>query len=629
MVNYLHKLFLLSVLLPILSWQTLLAQVRFTATISPATIGKNETAELRLMIENARQVDQIIPPSFKDFIVLSGPNQESGMENNNGVTKQYIGITYVLKPKAKGNFNIGAAVAKADGKTLKTNTVKLQVTNAATTGNQQSASSSPFGNMSSLFDDPPVQQTNNTDFILKKGENVQAKIDKNLFIKVTLDKTSCYIGEPIVVTYKLYTRLKSESSVTKNPSLNGFSVIDLTQPGSNLYDIEKLNGREYNVYTLRKAQLYPLQAGTMEVEMAEVENTVHFIKGEYLKSHAVDLNDVLNGAAPEAIQDEKVTIQSKPVAVNVKSLPDTNKPASFKGAVGNFKIEAGVEKNNFTTDDAGKLQVVVSGQGNMELINAPEVSWPDSIENFEPTVTEALNKQVVPVSGSKSFEYAFTIKKPGTYTLPAIEYSYFDVALGTYKTIATQPITINIKKGTGKHTAPTNTEFVKTGKEHFFDALFGNRLFIIVPVALLIFAGLFFWIKKENKKEYANAVIAKDKEVKAIAKVQASLPVNPLAITENKLVQHDSRGFYEALNKELRQFLAIKLAVPVQTINKKTIGEELDKKGISVNISLQIQQLINEVEWQLYTPFADENKMDKMYQSATNIVHSFPQSTEA
>ena len=90
-----------------------------------------------------------------------------------------------------------------------------------------------------------------------------------------------------------------------------------------------------------------------------------------------------------------------------------------------------------------------------------------------------------------------------------------------------------------------------------------------------------------------------------------------------------AKGFYEALNKELRQFLAVKLAVPVQTINKKTIGEELDKKGISVNVSLQIQQLINEVEWQLYTPFADENKMDEMYQSATNIVHSFPQLTEA
>ena len=97
---------------------TLLAQASFTATISPGAIGKNETAELRLMIDNARQVDQIIPPSFKDFIIVSGPNQESGMESNNGVTRQYIGITYQLKPKSTGKFTIAGAIAKADGKTL-------------------------------------------------------------------------------------------------------------------------------------------------------------------------------------------------------------------------------------------------------------------------------------------------------------------------------------------------------------------------------------------------------------------------------------------------------------------------------------------------------------------------------
>ena len=95
---------------------TSLAQARFTATISPGTIGKNDNAELRLMIENAGQVEQIIPPSLKDFIVLSGPNQESGMESNNGVTRQYIGITYILKPKSTGKFRIEPAIAKADGK---------------------------------------------------------------------------------------------------------------------------------------------------------------------------------------------------------------------------------------------------------------------------------------------------------------------------------------------------------------------------------------------------------------------------------------------------------------------------------------------------------------------------------
>lgn len=622
----LKKLLLLIFLLPIISQYTLWAQARFTATISPSKIGKNETAELRLIIENARQVEQIIPPSLKDFVILSGPNQESGMENNNGVTKQYIGITYQLQPRAKGNFSIEPAIAKADGKILKANRVTLTVTNASATTSNQNNNSSPFSGLSSLFDEPVQQQADNRDLILKKGENIQAKIDKNIFIKVDVDKTSCFIGEPIVVTYKLYTRLRSESNITKNPSFNGFSVIDLSQPGSSFYSIEKLNGREYNVYTLRRSQLYPLQAGAMEVESAEVDNNIHFVKEAFIKSHQGDdllSNWGINGLPQEAMQDEKVTLQSKPVMIDVKPLPDTNKPASFNGAVGRFTLEGGVEKNNFNTDDAGRFKLLISGQGNMDLINAPEIVWPDGIESYDPKIDAVLNKQAVPVSGSKSFEYNFTVAKAGSYTLPAVEYSYFDAALRTYKTLTVKPTVIRVTKGTGKPAASKNDTIVKTDKERFFDTVFTNRLWIIIPVAFIIFAGLFFWIKKENSKEAAIAAAKKEEEKKQAVTNSIQLPLNPLTHTEDKLVAHDSKGFYEALNKELRQFLAAQLSVPVETINKKRIAEELDKKGVAVTTSLQIQQLLNDVEWQLYTPFADENKMQDMYQAANTIVHSF------
>ena len=626
----LKKLLLLIFLLTIISQYNLLAQARFTATISPSTIGKNETVELRLMIENARQVEQINPPSLKDFIILSGPNQESGMENNNGVTKQYIGITYQLQPKRKGNISIDPATAKADGKLLKTNRVSLTVTNAAATSGNQNNSSSPFSGLSSLFDAPVQQQADNRDFILKKGENIQAKIDKNIFIKVDVDKTRCFIGEPVVVIYKLYTRLRSESNITKNPSFNGFSVIDLSQPGSSFYSIEKLNGKEYNVYTLRKSQLYPLQAGAMEVEMAEVDNNIHFIKEEFLKSRgAADIiNDLgINGLPPEAMQDQKVTLQSKPFMIDVKPLPDTNKPASFNGAVGIFTLEGGVEKTNFSTDDAGKFQLVINGKGNMDLINAPEIVWPAGIESYDPKIDASLNKQAVPVTGSKSFEYIFTVIKAGTYTLPAVEYSYFDVAQKTYKTLTTTPTVITVTKGTGKVTAAKNDSIVKTDKERFFDIIFFNRLWIIIPAAFIIFTGLFFWIKKENSKEAAVADAKKEKKELVVIN-KPVLSGNPLTHTEDKLVQHDSKGFYEVLNKEFRQFLAVQLQVPLETINKKRIAEELDKKDVAVNTSLQIQQLLNDIEWQLYTPFVDENKMEEIYQSANTIVHSFPLSPE-
>ena len=119
MALQLKKLYFFFTFLLISCQYNLLAQAAFTATISPGAIGKNETAELRLMVENARQVDQIIPPSLKNFNIISGPNQESGMESVNGVTRQYIGLTFLLQPKAKGKFVIESTTAKADGKTLR------------------------------------------------------------------------------------------------------------------------------------------------------------------------------------------------------------------------------------------------------------------------------------------------------------------------------------------------------------------------------------------------------------------------------------------------------------------------------------------------------------------------------
>ena len=627
MVLLSKKIFFLIVSLLLLCQFTVLAQASFTATISPKTIGKNDVAELKLLVNNAGQVDQIIPPSLKNFIIISGPNQESGMESNNGVTRQYIGITYVLKPRSKGRITIEPAIAKADGKTLRSNPVTLVVDNS--TGNNTGGNNVPaLPGFPNFFEQ--ATRSAYQDYILKKGENVNDKINKNIFIKVDVNKNSCYVGEPVVVTYKLYTRLKSESSIIKNPSFNGFSVIDLLQPDHLYNSVENLNGKEYNVYILRKSQLYPLQAGAVELESAEVENNIHFIREEYLNGHTSGIDDMFRDFAQtavpaEALHDEKLTLQSKPVMINVKPLPEKDQPALFKGGVGEFKIEAALEKNSITTDDAGKLHIAISGQGNMPMIIAPEVEWPQGIEPYESKTKDQLDQLTVPVSGTKYFEYPFTISAPGTFTIPSVSFSFFDAKTASYKTVSTKPLSIVVAKGNGEKQAIPGI-VVKPANEKFFDTLFHNRWLIVIPIAVLLLAGLFIWLQKDNKnKPQANTAAKTEPELTPApetANEPAAIPVSPLAKTEEKMISHDNTGFYNVLNNEIRMLLAEKLGVPVATINKKTIAEQADKKGIGVYDSLQIQQLLEEIEWHLYTPFAAEDKMEEMYNKATAVVHS-------
>ena len=604
----------------------ILAQAKLIATITPAIIGKDESAEFKLLVENAQQGATINAPILKGFTVISGPYQESGMEEINGNLRRYVGYTYILKPTGKGTFTIASTTAKVDGKILKSNPVSIKVTNA-TNGNS-SANNSPFSSRSLSPFDEPVPSTNYSDFILKKGENIQEKINRNIFIKATANKTTCFVGEPLVVTYKLYTRLKSESNIIKSPSFSGFSVIDLAQPSGGNYNIETVNGREYNVYNLRKSQLYPLQSGADTMESLTIENNINFIKEAYLKSQSKQndfFGDILSDPLPpEAMQVEKATLKSKPISILVKPLPTKNQPASFNGAVGKFNLQCWVEKNNFTTDESGKLQLTIAGEGNLTLVNAPEIKWPAGIEVFESSLLDSVDRLTVPVSGSKTFSFPFTISIAGSYTLPSIEFSFFDAVSATYKIIKTQPILLTVTNGTGKKLIfSANTDKPNT-KEQFFETLFTNRWMIIVPVALLIIAGLLFWLWLDRKKQSPKTKIIVDDEIVAVTE-QSHVVADPLSVS-TELIQNQAvsaKEFYAVLHKELSTFLSNQLQLHPETFSKKSIEDKIDKAGKPVSLAVDINMLLNEIELLLYTPYDTEISRHAIYEQAYTIVNSF------
>lgn len=603
------------------------AQVKFTASVSPAEIGKDEYTQLKLMVENATEVQQIIPPNLKNFIIVSGPNQESGMTMINGAVKKYIALNFVLKPKAVGNFIIAGALAKADGVDFKSNSVGIKVT-AKSSGNNagSNALNSPFAGMDPFAEPPPRSSYN--DYILRRGENPMEKIKKNMFVRAQVDKASCYVGEPIVATFKLYTRLKSESNMIKNPSFNGFSVIDLQQPNDMSSHVEKMEGREYNVYTIRKAQLYPLLPGNLELGIAEIENNVHFIKAEYVDEQNNLMNDLFRDFAntiipAEAIEDHKVTLQNKPLTIIVKPLPDANKPANFKGAVGNFEMEARVEKNSFSTDDDGKLAIIISGSGNLQMINAPEIVWPLGIEVFDSKATDDLYKGTVPVSGRKIFEFPFTISKPGNYIIPAMAFSFFNNKEAKYKTITTKTISITITKGLGKPRILNEVNKEKSN-ESTLAKFFSNRLRVVSVIAVLIIISLIIWLKRDTKKEkqIAEAIVLPNESAVDENPVDEIIEgqQNPLALAEEYMYKGDGKAFYTALNEGLKKYLSKKLAIAPEELNKKNISRQLDKKGINHETVIQLHTLMDEIEWQLYTPFTENEKMKEIYERANDVI---------
>jgi BatD DUF11 like domain len=468
-------------------------------------------------------------------------------------------------------------------------------------------------------------------YVIRVNENAAEKVKGGLFVQVSADKRTCYQGEPVMLTYRFYSPFVNLFTLLKTPSFNGFSVVDMETPDINDYSLELIKGQSYKVYTLRKVQLYPMQIGSLQTDTVNIDNTIYFIKQDYLSRQSafqqnprVYLNALLEKLAfgtapPDAFLTYQTTITSAPVYIKVKDYPAANKPPDFTGATGQFTIAASLPLPQLGTDEVGKLTVTISGKGNMMLLTAPDIQWPQGLEAFEPTLTERVSHTTMPISGSKFFEYKFTAAKPGSYTIPPIHFSWFDPQKGSYQTASTPSLTMKVAQGVQGTAQPAPTAGPEPEREKFFNRLFANRWWVAGPVIGLILLGLFLWVRNENKKDKkAKAVQLKFAETEKPEPIAE--PANPLGLAAAMLAQDNSHAFYAQLNKDLQYYITHKMQLPV--FSKNTLAVTLDKQGISPATTIELLAVLEALEWQLYTPVSDATQMESLYHRSLSLVES-------
>lgn len=600
------------------------AQATFSVVCPEKEIGRNDLLNIEFRVENAEYIETIIPPSFDNFVIVSGPNQQRGMRSINGKTDTYVSIGFSLQPRKPGTFKIGPAKAVADGKEFSTKPVTIKVSNQATTSPSTGpANASPFA--APGFDFGPPRPSNNfDDYILKPGENPEEKVKKNLFLKLEVSKTNCYVGEPITVAFKLYSRLRSETQIIDAPSFNGFSVSELDF--NNNVRIEDYEGRKYNTYILRKVQLYPMRDGDITLNPLVASNRITFLKSEYTERQRHDLFfDLLenfaddNSPASSVIQKD-VELQSDSRTIHVKSLPKQNVPANFKGAVGDFSIEATVDKNELTTDDAGNLQITISGNGNLQLVNAPVITWPEGVEGFEPRMKEELDKSAIPIQGRKTFTYPFTISKTGDIVITPLSFSYFDPKEEIYKTVETKPITLHVKAGS-KIPATKLTSSKKNESSSLFKISSSEIIFGIAGSVLILLLILLFKRNQVKNKEIGQKDIYLDNLENKRQPSEDSFPIpeNPLLEAHEKLTAGDANEFFVVLNSSMKKYLAGKFKIPLEDISRKRLHEEMDQRNVGIGTSHMVDSLLEEIELNLYSK-PQQQHLQNAFEKASEVV---------
>lgn len=553
------------------------------------------------------------PPSIEGFDVLSGPNtsQSSSIQIINGSVSRTVeySFTFILQAKGEeGIFDIPAAEVTVEGNVYKSNPLKIQVIQSGSTqqGQQQGGTESGGATLDDLKDD--------------------------VFVRAVINKSSPMQGEQVVITYKLYFRINiAAPEFTREPSFKGFWVNDLLQDRQNLPQYQEVyKGQNYHVAELKKLALFPQRSGEFDIDPLEVKVQAQVRAKTQTRSRDPFFDSFFNDPFFNRYQTVELPLTSNALSIKVKALPSTNKPADYSGAVGSFNISSSIDKTELKTNEAINLKYIVSGSGNVELVDKINVSFPPDFEVYDPKVTKNMNYQASGVAGRKTFEYLIIPRAAGNFTIDPVSFTYFDLGKKQYVTLNTPGYEIAVEKGddsdgnftyTGGNQADirylgSDIRHIRVGDPGFRLTgafFFGSTLFyalLAAPLALFIFFVV-FW--KNELKKRSNLALMKNRKATKVARKK-------MKKAETFMKENSRDAFYEEVSQALWGYLSDKFSIPLANLSVETVNETLAAKGVKEETITKFTETLNNCEFARFAPGDSHTAMENIYNEAVNLV---------
>ncbi|MBO9620377.1 MAG: BatD family protein [Niabella sp.] len=431
-----------------------------------------------------------------------------------------------------------------------------------------------------------------------QNSTLDARIRNNLYLNVYVNKTTCYVGEPIVVTYKLYSSLESVSEITKDPEFRGFELRDLVGSTDDVVSRQTIDGKSFDVHTIRKVQLTPTEAGKLVLDAMTLSNRVKLVDNSGNRSSLLDGIDdniaLKNG-------DYRISIASVPININVLDAPANAKPATvYNGAAGDFKMNVHLSKVNLTPGEQGILQITISGTGDFSQVTQPLVEWPADVTAATPQVLEQYDRNNKTAPGMKVFSIPFSAVKTGSYTILPIKFSYFDGTRNRHNTVSNPPVTFYVRPGA---VASANKATVNDQPEH--NDNYGALLVGLGVVVLLIVIGMLVGRAKKKKKPEPPAQSTGPLHTQPTP--VAPLPHNPnpdvdgLLQPAEEAVAKPGNSFYSALRQGMIHFFEQKYQVPAKLFYKSTLKDTMTEKAVPEYLQNEVFHMLTEIEMSIYS----------------------------
>lgn len=563
-------------------------------------------------VANTQDVEDIQVDEFPGFNVVYGPSTSSSSSFSmiNGKTTQSSSLTftYTLLATEEGKFTIPAATIKVGGKSYKSSSAVIEI--LPSSGNSQGNNQQP----------QTGRQQNNGSSRQRSHASASDIGSNELYMTVTASKKKIYEQEAVLLTYKLYTLVNIQQIAGEMPQLDGFHVQEVDSKAQMSLKYERVNGRNYGTAVWRQYVLFPQKTGKLKVPSITFDSQVE------IQNTSMDPFDIFFGGGSLS-QLVKKSIVAPAIDIEVLPLP-TPKPANFAGAVGKYTISGQLTPEQVNANDAATLRLTVSGQGNMKLMKAPKVNFPQDFEIYDPKVTDRTTNTSLGAKGNVVYDYVVVPRHGGKFNIAPIEFCYFDPESESYKTLKTDSFAIAVAKS--KNTGSSNyreqedlkvlnndIRYIKLGKvdNSESDTLFFGSLsywmYYMVSAGLFVLLLILF-----------NRQIKKSKDISGMRVQKAGKAASKRLKTAAKLMkQHQSEAFYDEVMKALLGYAGDKLNIQNSELNKENVSESLQSVGVEQNMVDAYMNIISECEFARYAPGDPDATMEKIYTSASDVIN--------
>ncbi len=425
--------------------------IRMVTNATTVKQGETFQVDIILTVRGQDSVDSLEGPDTTDFTLLNeSESQKASFFAKNGRRSVVVEHrrSLLLRADDAGNLEVGEARAELGEASARAAPIKIKVVG----DKKKKKAADDDGNDG---DDKGSDEKGDDEDAAGKGKSKEDDVDAggpgarfhgsppSVFLEVTPDKDSAYVGEQIAVVIEVWSQVPL-GSYPRVPGLKpaGFVCFPLDD-GTRLAATQRtLNNKRYYVYPVSRDALFALTPGKKSLPVLSLE---------------------VSPAGSFFSRGQEMRVTSPPVSVDVKPLPVPAAEGFVDGNVGAFRLSVSTRPSVVKVAEPFTLVIEASGHGNVDSIRLPALdkgfAAAANVRLFPPTEKRERRDRDGVVAGRVVQEILVQPQGVGDVVVPPLSLVTFWPAEGKYLTSTSAPLTVKVQ---GASTAKTKAKATRS-----------------------------------------------------------------------------------------------------------------------------------------------------------------------